>query len=187
MTTAVLLLTLLAVEPASKTEAKHDSIAVGHRLDVHTQPADQHPEFGGDLSSAMIEQGWLSLYDGNTTFGSLPVSLVLPQGRKGPAFIAYPNFNIYLEWNQSFIYTTSAAYFATRLTGAEPYTKGNPEAGLSVDEMKALQTRLQAHGHDVGKIDGILGSGTRVAVQKEQQKLGMPADGWATPALLNAL
>lgn len=69
MTTAVLLLTLLAVEPASKTEAKHDSIAVGHRLDVHTQPADQHPEFGGDLSSAMIEQGWLSLYDGNTTFG----------------------------------------------------------------------------------------------------------------------
>ncbi|MGO6900424.1 peptidoglycan-binding domain-containing protein, partial [Rhizobium ruizarguesonis] len=33
----------------------------------------------------------------------------------------------------------------------------------------------------------ILGSGTRVAIQKEQQRLGMPADGWATPALLNAL
>ncbi len=53
--------------------------------------------------------------------------------------------------------------------------------------MKALQTKLQSHGHDVGKIDGILGSGTRVAIQKEQQRLGMPADGWATLGLLNAL
>ncbi len=53
--------------------------------------------------------------------------------------------------------------------------------------MKALQTRLQALGHDVGKIDGILGSGTRAALQKEQLKLGLPADGWATQNLLEAL
>ena len=53
--------------------------------------------------------------------------------------------------------------------------------------MKALQQRLQALGHDVGKVDGILGSGTRAALQKEQLKLGLPADGWATPAVLNAL
>ncbi len=101
--------------------------------------------------------------------------------------MAYPNFNIYLEWNQSFIYTTSAAYFATRLMGAEPYLKGNPEPGLDDNQMKQLQTKLQAAGHDVGKIDGILGAGTRVAIQKEQQRLGMPADGWPTPALLAAL
>ncbi|MBR0555065.1 lytic murein transglycosylase [Ciceribacter sp. L1K23] len=125
--------------------------------------------------------------DGNTAFSHLEGEILLPQGRKGPAFLAYPNFNIYLEWNQSFIYTTSAAYFATRLSGAEPYRKGNPEQGLDDGQMKALQTKLQAMGHDVGKIDGILGGGTRVAVQKEQQRLGMPADGWPTPALLNAL
>ena len=53
--------------------------------------------------------------------------------------------------------------------------------------MKQLQEKLQAKGHDVGKIDGILGSGTRVAIQKEQVRLGMPADGWATQALLQAL
>ncbi len=143
------------------------------------------------LDGAMTAGDWFSLgvapRDGNTAFANLPASVVLPQGRKGPAFITYPNFNIYLEWNQSFIYTTSAAYFATRLMGAEPYRKGNPEPGLSDGEMKALQTKLQALGHDVGKIDGILGSGTRIAIQKEQQRLGMPADGWATPALLGAL
>ncbi len=44
--------------------------------------------------------------------------------------------------------------------------------------MRALQTKLEAKGYDIGKVDGILGSGTRVAVQKEQARLGQPADGW---------
>ena len=143
------------------------------------------------LDGAMTAGEWFALgvqpRDGNTAFAGLPASLVLPQGRKGPAFVTYPNFNIYLEWNQSFIYTTSAAYFATRFGGAPVYQKGNPEPGLDVDQMMALQTKLQGLGHDVGKIDGILGAGTRVAVQKEQQRVGLPADGWPTPALLNAL
>lgn len=118
---------------------------------------------------------------------NLPASLLLPQGRKGPAFLAYPNYNIYLEWNQSFIYTTSAAYFATRLAGAPRYDAGNPDPGLNDAQMKQLQTKLRNKGYDVGKIDGILGAGTRAAVQDVQQKLGMPADAWPTPALLNRL
>lgn len=142
---------------------------------------------GGPLTAAE----WFALgvkpRDGNTSFGHLKAAVALPQGRKGPAFMTYPNFGIYLEWNQSFIYTTSAAYFATRLNGAGPYQKGDPEPGLSSEEMKALQEKLQARGHDVGKVDGILGGGTRVAIQKEQARLGMPADGWATANLLDAL
>lgn len=118
---------------------------------------------------------------------NLPASLILPQGRKGPAFLAYPNFDIYLEWNQSFIYTTSAAYFATRLNGAPRYNKGNPDKGLSDAQMIQLQKKLAAKGYDVGKIDGILGSRTRNAVQEMQQKLGMPADAWPTPGLLAKL
>lgn len=153
-------------------------------------PADLPWEKSG-LGNEMPASEWFALgvkpRDGDTKFGNLPAALVLPQGRKGPAFLTYPNFNIYLKWNQSFIYTTSAAYFATRLSGAPPYLKGNPEPGLDDAGMKALQTKLQAHGHDVGKIDGILGSGTRVAVQKEQQRLGLPADGWPTQSLLDAL
>ncbi|GAA0782389.1 lytic murein transglycosylase [Roseibium denhamense] len=119
--------------------------------------------------------------------GDLQASLLLPQGRKGPAFLAYPNYEIYLEWNQSFIYTTTAAYFATRLAGAPVYNQGNPDPGLSDPQMKQLQTKLQAMGYDVGKIDGILGAGTRNAVQQVQQQLGMPADAWPTPDLLNRL
>ncbi len=114
-------------------------------------------------------------------------SLLLPQGHKGPAFLAYPNFDIYFEWNQSFTYVLTVGYFATRLEGAPVYEAGTPEVGLSSDEMKELQRRLQALGHDVGAVDGILGANTRLAVQKEQDRLGLPADAWPTGALLDAL
>ena len=117
----------------------------------------------------------------------LPASLILPQGRGGPAFLAYPNFDVYFEWNQSFVYVTTAAYFATRLEGAPVFDAGSPQAGLGPDEMQQLQRKLQARGHDVGEIDGILGAGTRGAVRAEQQRLGLPADGWPTRQLLQAL
>ncbi|MCB2115035.1 MAG: lytic murein transglycosylase [Rhodobacteraceae bacterium] len=114
-------------------------------------------------------------------------SVLLPMGRKGPAFMAYPNFRVYFEWNKSFVYVTTAAYFATRLSGAPAYEAGNPEPGLSGKEMVTLQKKLAAKGYDVGKIDGILGENTREAVQREQQRLGLPADAWPTKALLGKL
>lgn len=143
------------------------------------------------LGGTMTAGDWFNLgvtpRDGDKKFANLQAALIMPQGRKGPTFLTYPNFNIYLEWNQSFIYTTSAAYFATRLMGAPVYNKGNPDPGLNDAEMKELQTKLDAKTHDVGKIDGILGSGTRIAVQREQQRLGLPADGWPTRELLDKL
>ncbi len=123
--------------------------------------------------------------------GTLPsrlrASLILPQGHKGPAFLVYPNFNIYFDWNQSFTYVVTAAYFATLIEGAPKMDRGNPEKGLDGAQMVALQKKLQARGHDVGKADGILGARTRIAVQKEQERLGLPADAWPTPLLLQRL
>lgn len=117
----------------------------------------------------------------------LPASLILPQGHKGPAFLAYPNFRVYFEWNQSFTYVLTAAYFGTRLEGAPRYTAGAPETGLSGAQMKQLQKKLQRRGYNVGAVDGILGARTRSAVQAEQKRLGLPADAWPTPRLLNTL
>ena len=117
----------------------------------------------------------------------VPGGVVLPMGRKGPAFMAYPNYDVYLEWNQSFVYTLTAAHLADRLAGSPPYDPRDPDPALSLDEMKALQTLLQARGYDVGKIDGILGSGTRDAVRKEQIRLGLPVDGWPTAELVAKL
>ncbi len=120
--------------------------------------------------------------------GNLHADLVLPQGHKGPKFLAFSNFSdVYLEWNKSLVNTLTAAYLATRLGGANVLLKGSPDAGLNGDQMKRLQTKLQKRGHDVGDVDGILGAKTRAAVRQVQSELGMPSDGWPTPLLLGAL
>lgn len=124
---------------------------------------------------------------GTLPSGDIQAALILPQGHKGPAFLAYPNFFVYFDWNQSFTYVVTAAYFATLLEGAPKMKRGNPDQGLTGEQMIALQKKLEARGHDVGKADGILGARTRIAVQTEQKRLGLPADAWPTPQLLNAL
>lgn len=118
---------------------------------------------------------------------NLQGAILLPEGRNGPAFIAYPNYLVLFEWNRSFVYVLTAAYFATRLEGAPVFAAGNPSPALSGDEIQALQRRLVARGHDVGGVDGILGSMTRAAVRAEQKRLGLPADSWPTRDLLNRL
>ena len=158
-------------------------------IDEVTLPADLDWSLSG-LETQKTGADWAALglaaRDGEIA-RDLPASLILPQGRKGPAFLAYPNFRVYFDWNQSFTYVLTAAYFATRLEGAQVYDAGTPEPGLDGDQMKALQRKLAALGHDVGEVDGILGAKTRIAVQREQQRLGLPADAWPTPALLSKL
>jgi lytic murein transglycosylase len=114
-------------------------------------------------------------------------AILLPEGRNGPAFIAYPNYRVLFEWNKSFVYVLTAAYFATRLEGAPVFARGNPSPALSGEEIQLLQRRLEARGHDVGGVDGILGAMTRAAVRTEQERLGLPADSWPTRELLNRL
>lgn len=158
-----------------------DEVTVPRDLDW-SQTGLNHPRPVSDWSAMGITPR-----NGSLAAGDTPASLLLPQGRNGPAFLTYPNFNIFFEWNQSFVYVATAAYFATRLEGAMVFAAGNPEPGLDDGQMKALQARLETLGHDVGGVDGILGEKTRIAVQREQQRLGLPADAWPTPDLLNRL
>ncbi|MGB3448177.1 MAG: lytic murein transglycosylase [Xanthobacteraceae bacterium] len=119
---------------------------------------------------------------------NLPASLLLPMGRHGPAFLAYPNFAAYTEWNNSLIYATTAAYLATRIAGAAPMRKPSaPIAQLSFNDIKQLQTLLTRQGFSVGKIDGVLGQQSRTAVKAMQIKYGLPADSWPTAELLARL
>ncbi|MCY4541721.1 MAG: lytic murein transglycosylase [Rhodobacteraceae bacterium] len=124
---------------------------------------------------------------GNWPALSLEASILLPHGRKGPAFFAFSNFNVYLEWNRSLVYATTSAFFATLLSGEPLYLKGNPPPQLTNEEIVWLQSRLVELGHDVGGVDGIVGSMTRAAVQNEQVRLGIPADAWPTSELIALL
>lgn len=119
--------------------------------------------------------------------GRVATALLLPMGRLGPAFLAYKNFDIYWEWNQSSNYSLAAAYFATRLAGAPSMNPGKAPAILSAAEMRDVQERLNAMGYKAGKPDGRLGETTRTGIKQAQQKFGLPADGYPTRELLQKL
>jgi len=116
-----------------------------------------------------------------------PSALMLPMGRLGPAFIAYENFGVYWEWNQSSNYSLAAAYFATRIGGEPRLNRGNAPAILSATEMQEVQERLNAIGYEAGTPDGRLGELTRAGVKQAQLAFGLPADGYPTRELLERL
>jgi len=128
-------------------------------------------------------------------YGTLPpdnmeASLILPMGRFGPAFLAYPNFQAFLGWNSAMVYSTTVAYFATRLNGAPALSRtgATTVVALSTEQMMELQRLLIKRGYEgVGDVDGKLGAGTRAAVKKAQIKVGLPADSYPTAELIEHL
>jgi lytic murein transglycosylase len=118
-----------------------------------------------------------------------PASLLLPMGRKGPAFLAYRNFDVYKTWNQSFIYATTAAYLATRIAGAPQVSDGSaPVRPLNADELRELQRHFVREGLlPEDEVDGKLGIDTRKATRKAQLRVGHPADGYPNVELLQAM
>jgi len=130
----------------------------------------------------------VTLADGRPLPGdNLPASLLLPMGRFGPAFLAYQNFQVYLQWNNSLVYSTTAAYLATRIAGAPALHAGTPPAALPFNDVKEMQGLLVRAGHDVGNVDGFMGLKTRQAVKAMQVKYGLPADSYPTAELLERM
>jgi lytic murein transglycosylase len=120
---------------------------------------------------------------------ALPASMILPMGRHGPAFLAYPNFQAFLGWNSAYVYSTTVAYYATRLAGAPTVNHNGAKVvePLSPQQIMELQRLLNKHGYNVGEVDGKVGSGTRGAVKKAQLKFGLAADSYPTAELIQRL
>jgi lytic murein transglycosylase len=142
----------------------------------------QHPR------SQWVRWGVKGAHDRPLPADATPASLLLPMGRNGPAFLAYQNFSVYTQWNQSLVYSTTAAYLATRLAGAPAYNKGRAEVpSYSLQQVHELQQMLNQAGYDAGEADGKLGVQTRQGIRKAQLKLGLPADSYPSDELFARL
>jgi len=120
---------------------------------------------------------------------TLPARLFAPTGAKGPLFLTTENFDALQSYNQSRRYALAVALLVERLRGGSPLATPWPtdDPGLSRAEIRELQSRLLARGHDVGTPDGIPGARTRDAVRTEQQALGWQQDGRAGRKILQSL
>jgi membrane-bound lytic murein transglycosylase B len=115
--------------------------------------------------------------------------LFLPTGVNGPAFVVTDNFEVIRQYNTSDSYALAVGHLGDRIFGGGAIRKAWPtgERQLNSAEITELQQILQARGHQVGRIDGRIGQGTRKLVQIEQRKLGMVPDGHPSPAVLARL
>src|SRR5262249_39776495 len=110
---------------------------------------------------------------------TVPASLLLPMGRFGPAFLAYDNFQVYLKWTTRLASAPPAASCAPRTAGAPAMTRPpGPVPTVTAEEVAEIQRLLIKAGFDVGTADGKVGSATRAAIKKMQQKFGLPADSY---------
>ena len=128
--------------------------------------------------------------DGRALAGSDdPTALLLPAGKDGPAFLVHKNFDAIYSYNAAESYALAIAHLSDRLRGGGPLATAWPtdDPGLSRRERRELQEILVARGHDIGEVDGMIGSRSREALKLEQARLGQPADGRAGQRILQAL
>ena len=160
-------------------------------LEVRVPPNLAWEKSGLDVklpTAAWSKQGLTRVNGQPLPADALEASLVLLQGKGGPAFLAYPNFKIFTEWNQSLNYAVTAAYLATRLEGAPALNRGSaPATPLPAETIKELQAALNRAGYNGGEPDGKLGYATRAAIRQGQLAVGLPADSYPSLDLLDRL
>jgi lytic murein transglycosylase len=111
-------------------------------------------------------------FDGSSG-GSAATYLLMPAGRRGPAFLVTENFYVLKKYNESDLYALFVGHLADRMRQNVPLKGGWAETGpISRSSILSLQKRLQALGYDVGRADGLVGFATRTAVGQWQASHG---------------
>ena len=116
-------------------------------------------------------------------------SLLMPAGRRGPGFIATPNFYAIKKYNNSDLYALFVGNLADRIeygSGAFRAPWG-AAAGLTRGQVRAMQEALIAQGHDVGGADGLAGFKTRRSIGRFQRAAGMGETCWPDRTLAQRL
>ncbi len=116
-------------------------------------------------------------------------TVILPDGRRGRAYLTLSNFRRIMIWNRSVNYALAITRLADYISNGrkfyplkeKTYYKLTNEDIITVQQFanKILKTDLNE--------DGIMGSKTASAVKKLQQKWGLPQDGMPDYLLLSKI
>ncbi len=117
---------------------------------------------------------------------ALQAELFLPAGSYGPAFLLFDNFGTIKRYNNADSYALAVGLLADRLAGRPDLSRPWPTdiQMLTQQQAKDLQEGLNRLGYGAGAVDGIIGRGTRGALQKFQKDRALTADGFPTTEML---
>jgi len=112
--------------------------------------------------------------------------LKLPDGRKGPVFLVTKNFLTLKRYNNADRYALAVGLLADRIGGYHGLVRdwNRPFIPITAPECEELQSHLNALGYYHGEIDGKIGTESRKAIAKFQQKNGLDPDGHPSKDIL---
>jgi lytic murein transglycosylase len=114
--------------------------------------------------------------------------LVLPAGMKGPAFLATTNFSVLKLYNNSDVYAIFVGHVADMIAYGAPVNfvgEWEPVERFTRDRILEFQKVLVAQGHDVGKVDGLVGFKTRQSIGMQEKARGLPLTCYPSHRLIN--
>ena len=117
----------------------------------------------------------------------IKASVVIPDGKKGQAYMVFPNFKRIMIWNRSENYALAVSKLADYVQNSgKKYApiKSDNRYSLTNDDVKKVQEFANKVLKTNLKEDGILGVKTRKAVKMLQKKAKMTQDGYPDYQLL---
>ena len=117
-------------------------------------------------------------------------SIILPDGRKGPAYIVFGNFKRIMIWNRSDNYALAVAILADYIKNDNKKVLpmvADTQYVMNSDEILKIQKFHNRLFSPKLKEDGKLGPITREGIKKIQKKAHLPQDGYPDYQLLNKI
>ncbi len=116
-------------------------------------------------------------------------SLMLPAGRKGPAFLVTPNFYVLKDYNFSDLYALFVGHMGDRIDFNMKDFRGKwgKFGKMYRSDIAAMQRGLEAKGFDVGGADGLAGFKTRRSIGAWQNTAGRSETCFPDASVIKAL
>ena len=142
---------------------KNKTIAEWHKLGVRTQD-NKKIKLNKDMKGA----------------------IVVPEGKKGGAYLVLDNFHKLMQWNRSENYALAIGILADYVITDKQWKPiyKHPAIRLKTDDVLKIQAFVNKIGWFKLSEDGQLGAKTREAVKKVQKEAKMPQDGYPDYQLL---
>ena len=117
------------------------------------------------------------------------VSIIIPEGRRGHAYLITDNFHKIMQWNHSENYALAVGLLADYVKSGRKWqhVKTGSFLRLNSKDIEKIQKFINKQGLAKLQEDGKLGMNTRRAIKKLQKKAHLPQDGYPDYLLLNKI